>query len=29
VAGAPWCVVMRILVGVGDLVQRTSDGHTG
>jgi hypothetical protein len=21
--------VMRIMVGVGDLVQRTEDGHTG
>jgi hypothetical protein len=24
-----WCAAMRIMVGVGDLVQRTSDGHTG
>jgi hypothetical protein len=22
------CAVMRIVVGVGDLVQRTGDGHT-
>jgi hypothetical protein len=24
-----WRAVMRIMVGVGDLVQRTEDGHTG
>jgi hypothetical protein len=24
-----WCSVMRIVVGVGDLVQRTGDGRTG
>jgi hypothetical protein len=29
VAGVAWCAVMRIVVGVGDLVQRTEDGHTG
>jgi hypothetical protein len=29
VAGAAWCAVMRIVVGVGDLVQRTGDGRTG
>jgi hypothetical protein len=29
VACAAWRVVMRIMVGVGDLVQRTGDGHTG
>jgi hypothetical protein len=29
VAGATWCVAMRIMVGVGDLVQRTADGRTG
>jgi hypothetical protein len=29
VAGVAWCAVMRIMVGVGDLVQRTGDGHTG
>jgi hypothetical protein len=28
VAGAAWRVVMRIVAGVGDLVQRTGDGHT-
>jgi hypothetical protein len=28
VAGKAWCAVMRIMVGVGDLVQRTEDGHT-
>jgi hypothetical protein len=28
-AGAIWRVVMRIVAGVGDLVQRTGDGHTG
>jgi hypothetical protein len=29
VAGATWRVVTRIVVGVGDLVQRTGDGRTG
>jgi hypothetical protein len=29
VAGAAWCVAMRIMAGVGDLVQRTRDGRTG
>jgi hypothetical protein len=29
VAGAAWCVAMRIVAGVGDLVQRTADGRTG
>jgi hypothetical protein len=29
VTGVAWCVVMRIMAGVGDLVQRTGDGHTG
>jgi hypothetical protein len=29
VAGAAWRAVMRIVVGVGDLVQRIGDGHTG
>jgi hypothetical protein len=29
VAGAAWCAAMRIMVGVGDLVQRTGDGCTG
>jgi hypothetical protein len=29
VAGAAWCAVMRIVAGVGDLVQRTKDGRTG
>jgi hypothetical protein len=29
VTGAAWCAAMRIVVGVGDLVQRTGDGHTG
>jgi hypothetical protein len=28
VAGAAWCAVMRTMVGVGDLVQRTGDGRT-
>jgi hypothetical protein len=27
--GAAWCVAMRTVAGVGDLVQRTGDGHTG
>jgi hypothetical protein len=29
VAGAAWHAVMRIVAGVGDLVQRTEDGRTG
>jgi hypothetical protein len=29
VAGAAWHVVMRIVAGVGDLMQRTEDGRTG
>jgi hypothetical protein len=29
VVGAAWRATMRIVVGVGDLVQRTEDGHTG
>jgi hypothetical protein len=29
VAGAAWRAVMRIVTGVGDLVQRTGDGCTG
>jgi hypothetical protein len=29
VAGAVWRAVTRIVAGVGDLVQRTGDGHTG
>jgi hypothetical protein len=29
VAGATWRAVMRIVVGVGDLVQRIGDGRTG
>jgi hypothetical protein len=29
VAGAAWWVAMRTVAGVGDLVQRTGDGHTG
>jgi hypothetical protein len=29
VAGAAWRAVTRIVEGVGDLVQRTGDGHTG
>jgi hypothetical protein len=28
VTGAPWRAVMRIVEGVGDLVQRTGDGRT-
>jgi hypothetical protein len=26
---AAWCAATRIVVGVGDLVQRTGDGRTG
>jgi hypothetical protein len=29
VVGAAWRVAMRIMTGVGDLVQRTEDGRTG
>jgi hypothetical protein len=29
VVGAAWRAVMRIMAGVGDLVQRTTDSHTG
>jgi hypothetical protein len=29
VAGAAWHAATRIVVGVGDLVQRTRDGRTG
>jgi hypothetical protein len=29
VVGVAWCAVMRIMIGVGDLVQRAGDGHTG
>jgi hypothetical protein len=29
VAGAAWRATTRIVTGVGDLVQRTEDGHTG
>jgi hypothetical protein len=29
VAGAAWRAVMRTVAGVGDLVQRTGDSHTG
>jgi hypothetical protein len=29
VVGAAWHAVMRIVAGVGDLVQRTGDGRTG
>jgi hypothetical protein len=28
-AGAAWRAVMRIMTEVGDLVQKTGDGHTG
>jgi hypothetical protein len=28
-AGVAWRGAMRIVAGVGDLVQRTGDGHTG
>jgi hypothetical protein len=28
-AGATWRIAMRIMTGVGDLVQRIGDGHTG
>jgi hypothetical protein len=29
VAGAAWRAAMKIMAGVGDLAQRTGDGHTG
>jgi hypothetical protein len=29
VVGAAWRAAMRVVAGVGDLVQRTGDGHTG
>jgi hypothetical protein len=29
VVGAAWRATMRIMVGVGDLMQRTRDGRTG
>jgi hypothetical protein len=29
VAGAAWWAVMRIMVGVGDLLQRIRNSHTG
>jgi hypothetical protein len=29
VAGVAWCAAMRIMTGVGDLVQMIEDGHTG
>jgi hypothetical protein len=29
VVGATWCAMMRLVAGVGDLVQRTGDGRTG
>jgi hypothetical protein len=29
VAGAAWRVATRIMIGVGDLAQRTRDGRTG
>jgi hypothetical protein len=29
VAGAAWRAMTRIIVGVGDLVQRIEDGHNG
>jgi hypothetical protein len=28
VVGAAWCAVMRIMAGVGDMVQRIGDGRT-
>jgi hypothetical protein len=28
-AGATWRAAIRIVAGVGDLVQRTGDGHIG
>jgi hypothetical protein len=29
IAGVAWQIAMRIVAGVGDLVQRTGDGRTG
>jgi hypothetical protein len=29
VTGAAWCAAVMTVAGVGDLVQRTGDGHTG
>jgi hypothetical protein len=29
VTGAVWRAAMRIMVGVGDMMQSTEDGHTG
>jgi hypothetical protein len=29
VTGAVWCAAMRIVAGVGDLVQRIRNGRTG
>jgi hypothetical protein len=29
VASAAWCATMRIVIGVGDQVQRIEDGRTG
>jgi hypothetical protein len=29
VVGAAWCAATRIVTGVGDLMQRIGDGHTG
>jgi hypothetical protein len=29
VIGVAWCAAMRIVAGVGDLLQRTRDGHMG
>jgi hypothetical protein len=29
VAGATWCATTRTVAGVGDLVERTGDGHIG
>jgi hypothetical protein len=29
VVGAAWCAATRTVVGVGDLVQKIGDGHTG
>jgi hypothetical protein len=29
VAGAAWCAAIRIVAGVGDLVQRIEDGRIG
>jgi hypothetical protein len=29
VTGATWCAAMRIMAGVGDMMQRIGDGRTG